>query len=650
MENLQELKPFLRLFKSVPISRHSDNLELNQESAKQTIPFGFVISPEVSFEYSITKLSRTVKSIFGMTAEEINSTFHKSWVKVRDASIAQLVIEQITHYFTTYGFEAFGIADPSLVYIPNEELDIPNVNEDFSIMVIRGYTKDKFKEKLLNLASGIALSEESVNDVVDCLIYLNINTEDLHKIKNREVYAMLCDQLSVVPEAPEEFMRHVIYKVTGSALLIKSPETVNTLRSIDNNMIRRSIKKYFILYAKEFGLTALASAFFRMKPLFLALRHGVPELKPTINHIRKLANKYHKPIKEDYFNSVTAGIKSGKLLKFDKSFSKRLQSLSVFRKVRLAYALKFRTTDAESIVYRIRNGKGYAKEFDPSLYPTNVVEECLECVLGSIASDMSKVVKKKKIFIPDGISYTLPATEKQFVGYLPSGTSVAVEENLLIGVHWNDVKSKRAKRVDLDLSLLSNSQKMGWDSYYRDKDRSILFSGDMTGAPEPEGASEFYYVGRFPNEPFVIMLNFYNYGYISNNNDENLKVPFEIIIASNREETLEENYMVDLNKVLLSCKSSIAQRQKILGIVLPSSEGVKVCLMESQLGMAITSSISEVTLHSNNFINHYYANTISLDDMLIRAGAILATDRNECDINLSPESLEKDTIINLIRE
>ncbi len=36
-------------------------------------------------------------------------------------------------------------------------------------------------------------------------------------------------------------------------------------------------------------------------------------------------------------------------------------------------------------------------------------------------------------------------------------------------------------------------------------------------------------------------------------------------------------------------------------------------------------------------------------ELLEKAGGILVANKNECDIDLSPESLEKDTIINLIK-
>ena len=45
----------------------------------------------------------------------------------------------------------------------------------------------------------------------------------------------------------------------------------------------------------------------------------------------------------------------------------------------------------------------------------------------------------------------------------------------------------------------------------------------------------------------------------------------------------------------------------------------------------------------------FYKNIVSLNSILKDAGALLVTDKTKADIDLSPENLEKDTIINLIK-
>ena len=62
------------------------------------------------------------------------------------------------------------------------------------------------------------------------------------------------------------------------------------------------------------------------------------------------------------------------------------------------------------------------------------------------------------------MNYALPATEKQFTGDLPSGTSIRVPKDMVFGIHWENVPGHW---VDLDLSVTSPfTGKVGWDGNY----------------------------------------------------------------------------------------------------------------------------------------------------------------------------------------
>ena len=69
------------------------------------------------------------------------------------------------------------------------------------------------------------------------------------------------------------------------------------------------------------------------------------------------------------------------------------------------------------------------------------------------------------------------------------------------------------------------------------------------------------------------------------------------------------------------------------------------------MGKSITSSNSETAEHSRKYLMSFYQNSIELKDILLKAGAFLTNDVNsDCDIDLSPENLEKDSILNLLLE
>ena len=122
----------LKLFRALPI-KSKQKAEIGKSLLEKTIQRGFIFSPEVMYNYSekeLIQLTNDIGKEIGLTPEQMNSSFHKSWKKIKEANIEQLVIEQIIHYITTYGFEKLGIYSHDSVYIPNEELKIPSINID----------------------------------------------------------------------------------------------------------------------------------------------------------------------------------------------------------------------------------------------------------------------------------------------------------------------------------------------------------------------------------------------------------------------------------------------------------------------------------------------------------------------------------------
>ncbi len=637
------MKSTIKLFKSVPIKVRTKK-KVSKEILEKTIEKGFIFSPDVVHNYSKDELTNLIKIVdeeLGLTKEQMNSSFHKSWKKIKEASMEQLVIEQAVHYLTTYGFEALGIYSKESVYIPNEKLEIPELKvKGIDLVVIKGLTKDELKEKLLKLLqSGIALAENTMKDVLDVATFVELNEEEIENIKNKEVKIMLYEFLDLFPKSPIEFLRYLIFKSIDKSLLIKDKITIEEIKGKKNLNVLNLLNKY----KKKYGLERLAEIFYRFKPIFLAFRTNAG-LKKIINKIRRLAVKYHKPMKEDYLNKITATIKKG--CKLEKGeLDTALDKANVFRKIRLAYALKFRTKDVDSILYRIRNGKGWATGF--SFDKKEGVKKTLNVVLDSIVEDIRPNVEGKKFYIPEFIKYSLPATEKQFTGYFPSGTCVSIPKDMVFGVHWDNVEGGgdyENGRIDLDLSLINaDVGKIGWDMNYRDESRSILFSGDMTDAQKPKGASELFYVKKQKLSSFIMMVNYFSF-------DDKVEVPFKIMVAKEQVGEFKENYMINPNNVVSVAKSSINQKQKILGLVVTTTNECKFYFTETSIGGSITSSNTEFVEHSRKYLFNFYRNMINLNDVLEKAGAKMVKDKEKCDIDLSPEKLEKDTIINLFNK
>lgn len=620
----------IRQFRALPI-KNKRKKKASKVLLEETIKRGIIFSPEVVANYTESELLGLIEKI-GLTAEQINNSFHKSWQKIKEASIEQLWLEQVLHYITTYGFEALGIYDESSVYVPNEKLEIPEIEDDLKLIVIKGYTKDEFREKLIILLnSGIALSEDTLKDILDVAKFVGIEESDIVDIKNKEAKVVLYDHFNLFPENPLEFLRYVVYKITNKTLLIKSANLIEEIREGH----KKDISKLFEKYGGKFGFARLAEIFYRFKPIFLALRTN-KKMKRIVNRIRKLAVGNHKPLPEDYLNNITSKIKKGERIN-KKILLEELKKVNVFRKIRLAYALKFRTKDAESILYRIRNGRGFATDF--SFDNKGVAKKILDIVLDSISDDIEKNVKGKKVYIPDYINYSLPATEKQFTGNFPSGTYISVDKDIIVGINWQDIDTHR---IDLDLSLIkSDGEKIGWDASYRTEESDILFSGDMTSAPKPKGATELFYVQKQSKKDMILFVNYYNY-------NEKIDVPFKIIVAKEKVSNFKENYMVDPNNIVSVAESKMTQKQKILGLLITTTGGNRFYFAETSVGKSITSTDSKIAQNCRQYLLDFYENTIDLKSILIKAGCKIVKDKEKADIDLSPEVLEKDSILKLL--
>src|SRR5262245_4673781 len=87
------ISPSIRLFKALPIeenkgAKHRKSMAL----VEHTIKRGFVFAPEVLDNYEDSELMAMIGQIsdeIGLTPEQMNAAFHKSWEKVRDAPMFQ---------------------------------------------------------------------------------------------------------------------------------------------------------------------------------------------------------------------------------------------------------------------------------------------------------------------------------------------------------------------------------------------------------------------------------------------------------------------------------------------------------------------------------------------------------------------------------
>lgn len=613
----------LRLFNAVAV-KEKRYQPIDHDIYARTLKQGYVIEP--AFQPSMSLL-QDIEAVVGLSGEKANAAFHKSWKTIEESPLETLVMQQLVHYFTTYGFEQLDIYQEETVYIPSETLELPDIRDSIALTIVRAMTPEELIEAIIKLGSGIALAAETLDDIMTIVKANAFDSTFVDKIQNRELKAQLYEHYNLVPTEPVAYLRYVVTKLTSQSLLIKNDDLIEKIKSADGQRLDVLL---------DAAPSNLGSIFYRFKPLFLALK-TISGKKHFFNRLRKKAIKQHTPLHADYLNDITAQIKRGNL-DLD-LLSKRLANASPFRKIRLAYALKYRLHADDAIVYRVRNGRGWATEFSWPENAQSTTHQALDLVESSIIGDLRRQVEGKSLYIPAHVHYTLPATEKQFTGFLPSGSYVTVPGDLIVGVHWINTQ----KRVDLDLSVIGASGKYGWDASYRSKKKDVLFSGDMTDAPKPLGATELFYLKQCQNEPRILMVNYFNY----HAGDE---VETKLLVAHEKPSRFGQNYMVDINNIIASAMINISKKQNILGLIADVNGENRVYFANISVGNAVSASNNVHSRQSRQYLVNRMVHSLDFNSLLTKAGAVVRTKKEgDEDIDLSPEHLTKTSFIELLQ-
>lgn len=621
--------------------------------------------------------------MYGKDGKKWNQTFHKDFEIVKNAPIEDLIAQQMIHYITTYGFESLGMYDNDLVYVPREKLEIPELDlENIEFITIKPLTSDELTEKLMTLTtSSIALSEQTVEDVKVLSDFIDKNRFD--EVSNREIKTYLYDKYNIMPKNPDDFLRYMLFKLTGNTLKIQSVDMIYQVRRSDKNKALKMLESYL---TDENSYKKLSSIFLRNKQLFLALKVKKEDteysdikvrMNRIINKLRKMSVIYHKPLPKNILDNLTDRNTS---VNYD-DLVKELDKITIFREMRILNGIRYRLFGNDNIVYRIRNGKSYVSTLPGKTFnDINKLDGLHNFIINHLMSRLSDKVKGKTIYIPENVVYAVPTSEKQFFGDIPEGSYVEVprNDNVVYGVHWNNIKDGKAndyyfygepiiprgeERVDLDLKQMNKSDVFGWDASYRSSKSDILFSGDITNAELPAGATELFYVGQnVGNVAFLVTLNMF-----TNNSQD---VPFEFVIANatHRSENVSR-YALDPNNILYKMDAVIknTERQKTLGLI-TISDTIRFYFNEFSLGSSVrTSRRDDITMGAFDYLNSYGKTQLKLNELLKDSGAIIVNeptiktkviknvDGNEIseiidtpvDLDLSLESITKDTIIDL---
>ena len=611
-------------------------------SFSKLVKYGIVpVSNSGIVEEIDAELADLIISTLGIKSVEWASSFHKSWDKVATASIEQLVAEQIVHYFSTYGMESIGLN--SVNYIPVEKILI-NLDSEPSIdafTVIHVLTDDEFKHEIINYICNVsAPHKDSICYITHLVRY--VSDIDVDSIKSFEVKTIYCDIHNVVPSDSQNFLRLAIYKASNGNVtsIVKDKKTIELLKSFSTKLIAESMFEYA-------DLTKLSESFFRFKPLFLAFKNN-KNLANKINKIRRLANTNHKPVTgftvSNLMNLLALGKKDDAV--------KVIEKASIRELVKLINFARYETV-AKDHIYNIRNGKVFVKIEDED-NNVNVVRLTNLLWLNSVCTNQLKSVLNnfysgKVFYIPSGIEYVAPVSEKQMSDVLPYGTKVKLPEDanaICIGGHWFNIDTDDdTRRVDLDFHLNSINGSFGWNSNYRSSESDILFSGDMTDAPKPYGAVEAFRISSKVKDAYILSVNIYN---------TSGEIPFDLLFT--KDVTNECNFKSksnDMISAVINPENAIAtklnlkvhEREEVIGFYKDKSfilYGGDICgghripnkqLMQNVLNASIAKCDSMMTM--KEFIE-------------LASGTVTHEFSKEVSVNLSPSKLTSTTLFDVL--
>lgn len=538
-----------------------------------------------------------------LSGNDLNKSFYKSFETVLNSSRFDLYMDQILHYISTYGTDFEGE-----VYIPVGNAEAPKLELKFT--VVKAVSREEMIEMCLDmLRSGIALKEETIDDLLEILEDICYMFTGKEGIRNKESLIKIADMHGVLPDDNVEVLRYCVYKATGDTLLIKSEDSIKKIKVSAFNP-----EEVFVNH----GVEKLAQIFNRFKPIFLAFKKRCPS---TINKIAKLSKGFHIPMKANPLNEVTCR----KLGMADVSYlSTNATPYALFRAMN---AMSSRLYGQSSFCYRIRNGKSWSKE--GSKANCDILIHNIDAV--------QKIVKRRfnlegvSVYMPDDVEYTLPTSEKMFVGNIPTGTTFYGDQ-LAIGVYWENSWGA----YDIDLSAVSlEGKKIGWNAAYYNKD-GITYSGDMTDARN--GAIEYLHFQGAVSHPYLVCSNVYR------GNDSGVK--YKIVIGKGSD--VSKPYMMDPNNVMAEVKTATVQKQMVLGIVAPPSvvggpQGFTVL----NFGSGGTRVSGPAMVRTRAIYEQYALCDTSLRTVLTYLGADLSRSREESTHDLSIDSLSKNSFMKI---
>lgn len=387
-----------------------------------------------------------------------------------------LITKQILHYIEVYGLDSPGLFN--LEVTKGKVLVLANV---------RGVTVEKLGEMIRTLIYANA-PVRNLEGIVELIQHYHI-PYDFALVQNNEARIRLYRDNDRFTSG-DDAVRYIVFKTTADSLLIKSPEVLAAVKAN-----AKAISLAFLSAHED----VLAEVFNRHKRIIMSLKDR--RTASAINRISRLSKTQHVPIITAINKVFIAKALGGEITDYEAA----LAVTTLRDKFKYLNLLAWRRLQQSDDVFIIRNGRSHL-EPNRKVYDIKRIDELSAIVLDSVKADLAHL-KDRTILLDPSIDYGLPSSQKQMLGNLPFGTTVSVgKDTISSGIYWEDRWGAR----DLDLSAIDETgSRTGWGQYSGyDRDNPILFSGDITSAPD--GAMEFLTSKTGYKRTYGLFVNIYS--------------------------------------------------------------------------------------------------------------------------------------------
>lgn len=569
----------------------------NYEHTARCLARGIVIDPIQPISKETADL---LIDLYGLDLANANATFYKTFADRENKDWAEVVLDRLLHYATTYGglSEFFGG-----VYIPNSpEQDMVDV---FSTVTrIEIVSPETMKESLQNLVNQpIAFPSEDIARLALFVYELELNT---NAIQNKELLIQLIANGNLVPKTPQMLLRALVFLCTDSTQLIKNKRLHRRLYSMSDKIdsdTKRRIKQIVRSYIDAHGAQSLADHYRPNKKLWLIIRKM--GLQKEINHIKRLSDKKH--VSHETFTILEK--------------EQDLSSFSIYQLIKVYnYVFEQKILPDEYIqAYRIRDGRVFVTQKQNRQHSPEMIEKALTAITNELRSRFSE--KELKFYNPDKhINIKMPTSAKSFIGQYPMYTSIKTDNAFQVGIYWKE---------QTDLDLHAHSADGHHCGYYRESLQGCVHSGDMTCLNQNNQAAEAIKVTDVHDATFSINL------YHGN------PTPYKLYIAK-QFDGHPTNVLSD-GQVIFQTQA-IAQHD---GDVFGTCIDDQFILTNLKLGGQIPNhEQSELMIEA---IARKSVTTLNLKTFANIVGATFVDDPTEATHNFSQENLSLDTFIELFK-